>query len=228
MWKAIATVSCFGLLGAGATFAFAPDRAEVAPRPHTKPTDEEWLPKEGRDPRTAPRPKTDEAPEEKVDYTTRPTAFPELREPDVYTERDRRERQLMNLCPRLYGFTEIVIEPTDDLRRKLLKARLHQAVAENRRWREYVRIGHWSLGFAFHSPVFRCLADIQSAATELWSGQPKELVPWLEECVVMAKTWELHFLIRVANGMDPPHTLNYVRRHRLKTEAELWKVKNAE
>jgi hypothetical protein len=42
----------------------------------------------------------------------------------------------------------------------------------------------------------------------------------------MTKELERFGLLRVVNGTDPPQTINYVRRHRLKAEAELWKAKN--
>jgi hypothetical protein len=75
---------------------------------------------------------------------------------------------------------------------------------------------------------FECLTDVRTTATALWGDQPKELVLWLEEVVLATKEMEQYVLLRVVNGTDPPQALNYARRHRLKAEAELWKVKNAQ
>ncbi|MBN9119354.1 MAG: hypothetical protein J0I06_09360 [Planctomycetes bacterium] len=72
------------------------------------------------------------------------------------------------------------------------------------------------------------MLDIQSAATELWAKQPKELVPWLGELLIAAKEHERFTHVRVLNGSAAPSELTAASRLRLKIEAELWKAKHAE
>jgi hypothetical protein len=67
---------------------------------------------------------------------------------------------------------------------------------------------------------------MQSAATELWAGQPKELGPWLEELLIVSKDLERSARMRVFSGSIGPDEYYAARRLRLKLEAELWKAKN--
>jgi hypothetical protein len=68
---------------------------------------------------------------------------------------------------------------------------------------------------------------MRAAATELWANDPKTLIPWLEEYVILAKESERFTQPRVEVGSDPPQQMHLARRHRLKVEAALWKAKNA-
>ncbi len=56
--------------------------------------------------------------------------------------------------------------------------------------------------------------------------EPKELVPWLEELLVLTKKLERSTHLRVEAGAIRPMILNHAIRHRLALEAALWKVKN--
>src|SRR5687767_8526314 len=85
-----------------------------------------------------------------------------------------------------------------------------------------------SSGKAGHAPSFfqarDYLADVLDAATELWAGQPKELVPWLEEFVIASKHLEWSTRVRVEHLSAPLGQLHVATRLRLKMEAELWKA----
>jgi hypothetical protein len=74
--------------------------------------------------------------------------------------------------------------------------------------------------------LIQCHEDMRAAATELWANDPKNLVPWLEEFVILARESEQFTQARVNAGTDPPQMLHTARRHRLKVEAALWKAKN--
>ncbi len=234
-WKwAVVVLACAGLAGAGAVFGFggggqptpprdapAPPVADTpAPPAKDKPADEDWIPKPGSDDGPIKIRNGTKAP---------PSAFPDLQLPELDPKdpkpREKYEEDFAKLCPRLTGKTDVTIEPTDDTLRKLLKARLHQGVQEVRQFREIIRIGSWS--GQQYSQLTECLTDMQAAATELWGNRPKELVPWLEELVMVAKEQERFHYLRVINGSDPPQVLNAARRHRLRVEAELWKAKKA-
>jgi hypothetical protein len=91
------------------------------------------------------------------------------------------------------------------------------------RVREIIRIGSWTSQIFLDT--YECLADIEAVCLELWGGQPKELIPWLEELVVVTKEMERFTFIRVLNGTDPPQRLDAARRFRLRAEAALWKAK---
>jgi len=86
-----------------------------------------------------------------------------------------------------------------------------------------MRLRNWDV--AFLEVVHACLADMQVTVVELWADQPKELIPWLEEFVVMAKDYERFFRIRVEAGAEPPQRLNAASRRRLAVEAVLAKAK---
>jgi hypothetical protein len=72
---------------------------------------------------------------------------------------------------------------------------------------------------------YDCLADMETTVLELWGTQTKELIPWLEELVVVTKEFERFTYIRFLNGSDPPQRLNAASRQRLRVEATLWKAK---
>ena len=137
----------------------------------------------------------------------------------------RREEQFAKLCPRFAGKTIIKIEPTDDTLRKLLKARLNQGLAQMIRTLEVIRIGSWSS--QFFAETIDCLVDMEATCLELWGGQPKELIPWLEELVVVAKEFERFQMNYVLSGTTPPQRGPAATRHRLRAEATLWKAKKA-
>lgn len=129
------------------------------------------------------------------------------------------------LCPRLFGTIALKVEPTDDVARKLLKARLHQGTLQFQlTQRQEIYGGSDPNDFILDAS---CLLDMQAAATELWGGQPKELVPWLEELLVAAKDQEPSTQQRAEAFAVKPQRLNYATQVRLKIEAELWKAKNA-
>ncbi len=70
-----------------------------------------------------------------------------------------------------------------------------------------------------------CLEDMRAVTLELWANEPKELVPRLEELVILAKDWERVTELRVRVGTDPPHQMAAVCRHRLAAEAALFKAR---
>ena len=63
---------------------------------------------------------------------------------------------------------------------------------------------------------------------EARGNEPKELIPWLEEFVIMGKWAEDNFFIRADAGNEPQQHQNAAQRHRLEAEAALWKAKNAQ
>jgi hypothetical protein len=127
------------------------------------------------------------------------------------------------LCPRIFGDDPPSVVPADDTYRRLLKARLHQGRLEMQRKWEIVGIANWRP--EFFSEPFRCLNDMRAVAMELWGNDPKVLIPWLEEFVILSKAHEQLFEIRVDTGADLPQSLNVARRHRLEAEAVLWKAR---
>ena len=144
-----------------------------------------------------------------------PTAFPDLNHPDP-------RKGLIVACPRLFGENALSIEPTDDTYRRLLKARLHQGALEFSLFRVRLDIGAFTgqeyLGMT------RVLDDMRAVTLELWANEPKNLVPRLEEFVILAKDFERIATVRGAIGTDPPQVLCMTRRHRLEVEAALWKA----
>lgn len=232
-WVASATVIA-GTLGVGGVFAYglgegspAPPTAETAPQPRLpgtpapepvkpmpqpakeKPADEKWLLEA----------------EYKGLMPSIASAFPDLKVPEAPENAGWKQREeLFNkACPRMLGKTAITIEATDDPLRKLLKARLHAGVRYNCRLWERVRIGNYTTDeFGLW---IECLNDMRAIAIELWDGQPKELIPWLEEMVMTAKEFERFIKIRVDVGSDAPQRYDGVIRHRLAAEAALWKAK---
>jgi RNA polymerase sigma factor (sigma-70 family) len=161
------------------------------------------------------------------------TAFPDLKKLPEWT-RDKNgepdvaayDRRMAELCPRLLGGTPVTFDPTDDTYRKLLKARIEQGRQEVLQIRQQIRVGRWTSGdFAGQ---FQGQDDMRAAVTELYANDPKNLIPWLEEFIILAREWERFSESRVGAGTDPPWTVNVTRRHRLKVEAALWKAKNAQ
>ncbi len=240
-WKWVAVVAvCASTLGAGAVLALAPGgempldppTAEGAPaskNPGTpapasepakdKAVDDEWLPRlDGK--KGAPRDPNNDP------LLQGPTAFPELVPPIRGVgdpKGEKLEAEFEKLCPRMAGKTELVIDPTDDTLRKILKARLHLGVIEMLRFRDRIRTGAYTPDS--FSLIIECLTDMQAVAMELWGGQPKELIPWLEELVIVAKQMERFVRLRVEIGADPPQILDAVRRHRFRAETALLKAK---
>jgi RNA polymerase sigma factor (sigma-70 family) len=169
---------------------------------------------------TAPEPgKPAPAPAAKVDPKFDPnfTAFPDLK--PVQAGQDFAES-----CPRVFGKTPVAVLTTDGTYQRLLKARIEQGRVEVQKATEILKIGRWTASdfWAFH----QCLEDMRAAAVELWASEPKSLVPWLEEFVILSKDMERFAEARVNAGTDPPHAMNTARRYRLRVEAELWKAKN--
>jgi RNA polymerase sigma factor (sigma-70 family) len=223
-WKWVtAAVVCVGALGAGGVLAFGPGtqpgprgdtpvpRAEN-PTPPAKnaPADDDWIRK----------PEVNKTNVLKI----QPSAFPELDVPEWDPndkEGKRRQEQLAKLCPRLTGTITVTIAPTDDVLRKVLKARLHQGTLELQEIMALER----RTGPVGSAVVYELLSDIQATVTELWRNQPKELVSWLEELVVMTKEIERFQRIRVVNQTIPSWTIYTAARYRLAVEAELIKAK---
>lgn len=211
------------VVGAACALTSGGRELPTAPPPRAKPTDADWLPKWGS------------APHEEqgayLGYADPPSAFPELvpPPPPKIAGREAQERYLdarEKACARLNGMIAITIEPTDDTLRKLLKARLYQGTIEFRAMEDNQRAASGPPRSAI-AQYRECLLDMHAAAVELWSNQPKELVPWLEEMVIAAKTVEHATRSRARIGTVLPTELQAARRFRLKIEAELWKAKNA-
>ena len=95
---------------------------------------------------------------------------------------------LVEACPRLLGDDPPAVVAADDTYRRLLKARLHQGRLYIQRITEVIAIGSWNP--AYMSELFLCLNDMQAAVLELWGNDPKALIPWLEEFVIMGKDVE--------------------------------------
>jgi RNA polymerase sigma factor (sigma-70 family) len=231
-WKWVAVTVCAGAMGAGVVFAFGPGGAKLQPNvvpapavgapvaaqnldPPTKekPTEEEWNPK-----------RTDG---KIVGIGQVATAFPELGLPKVDpNDPDQAKKyaaDLAKLCPRVMGTSVVKIEPTDDALRKVLKAQLNCGVMQLERFLGMIRRGAWVP--AYYSEMFECLADMQATASELWTSQPKELIPWLEELVLVAKELERVHCLRVLNGSDTPMRFLGATQYRLRAEAALLKAK---
>ena len=151
------------------------------------------------------------------------TAFPELALPKVDdTDPERAKKYAAafeKLCPRVLGVNVLKIDATDDALQKVLKARLNCGVMQLAKYMELIRKGTWT------PELFECLTDMQATASDLWAGRPKELLPWLEELVIVAKEVERYHYIRVLNGTDPIQRFHGAARHRLGIEAALLKAK---
>ncbi|VTR92651.1 sigma-70 family rna polymerase sigma factor : RNA polymerase sigma factor, sigma-70 family OS=Singulisphaera acidiphila (strain ATCC BAA-1392 / DSM 18658 / VKM B-2454 / MOB10) GN=Sinac_0102 PE=4 SV=1: Sigma70_r2: Sigma70_r4_2 [Gemmata massiliana] len=225
-WTWAASVGIAGLFGVGSVIALASgDGNGLAPLPgialapvpvavdnpapaKDKPADEKWI--QGQTTGTPAIP---------------PTAFPELAlpEPDP-NDLEKRKAAFEKLCPRLTGGIVLKIEATDNTLRKLLKARLYQGTLEFQRFQEALEIeGPREADVPL---TYDCLSDMQATVTELWAKEPKELIPWLEELLILAKKLERSTHLRVEAGAIRPMNLNHAIRYRLALEAALWKVKN--
>lgn len=210
-WVSVAVV-CAAVAGAGG------QNPTPAPPPREKPADEAWLPKPGSDPGVKGAIKIKDL------ASDPPTMFPDIGIPKAEAwSQEKYEAAFEQLCPRLRGKIVLTIEANDDPYRKLLKARLHQAVFEFQQRRYYGPIAGAPQDY---KATRECLLDMQSAVTELWAGQPKELIPWLEELLVASKEDESFTRVRAFTGTIPPPDLYAARRLRLKMEAELRKAKN--
>lgn len=152
-----------------------------------------------------------------------PTVFPDLKPPERPKDGDL-VRLLVAACPRLLGGAPPTIDATDDTFRRLLKARLHQGRLELRSHLDAMQVGNWSL--ADHPPMVMCMTDLRAAVVELWENDPRSLVPWLEELVIVAKRFENFAVVRWEVGQDNPQSAHAAVRHRLAAEAALWKAKN--
>jgi hypothetical protein len=153
-----------------------------------------------------------------------PTAFPELKAPEWMNPPPDMKKALETACPLLLGDEPPAVLPTDDTYRKLQKARLHQGRLYLTKVLEVIAIGNWNP--AYTSELFLCLSDMQDAVLELWGNDPKILIPWMEELVVMNKYFEWFFGVRVSTGNEPPQSIYAAQRRRLEAEAALWKAKN--
>ena len=165
-----------------------------ADKPKTEePKPEEWTPipqapKDGKGPR----------------YGRVPTAFPDLEPPDPRKEMDFFTK-VTKMCPRILGEDPPAVAAADDTYRRLLRARLHQGRLYLKEIQGVIRIGMWNP--VFFSELFICLNDMRATALELWGDDPKVLIPWLEEFVIMGKVNEQFIRIRVEAGSDPPQNL---------------------
>jgi hypothetical protein len=221
-WKWVAVAVASGALGALGALALGHGRAPAGeadePQPVAKEKSAEWIPKK------VPKGDFTKFPE---GYHA-PTAFPELAvvgpDPTDPKFEEKREEQFAKLCPRFAGKVLITIEPTDGTYQKLHKARLYYGLVYIATTRKVIRIGKWAPQDFVATLV--ALANMEAACQDLWGGQPKALVPWLEELVVVAKEVEQFTSRRVTEGIDPPQNLSQATAHRLRAEAALWKAKN--
>jgi hypothetical protein len=236
-WKWVAVALHAGAIGAGVVFAFgpkgeklplnaAPGAVPVAadnPAPPAKDGPKgEWLPKlkllDGV---------LEEMPKSIAWVDAPPSAFPELKLPERAPNAPfgpTYDAAVAKLCPRVLGKTAIVLGPTDGTLEKLLKARLHRGIIQWLRHRELLRCG--TLNTSYSAEIIEGLVDMEAVCLELWGGQPKELIPWLEELVIAAKEFEQFQTIRALRDNGPPYRLDLAVRHRLRAEATLWKAKN--
>jgi hypothetical protein len=234
--KWVAVVVFAAGLGAGAVFAFGPDAGAVPPdttpvsaaagADNPAPTKDrpkgEWIPKirliDGV---------LEDMPKSVAWVDAPPSAFPELKLPEREADDPfgtKYDAAVTKLCPRVLGKTPLTIEPTDDTPQKLLKARLQRGIIQWVRHREILRCELLNWGAA--PEIVEDLADMEAICLELWGGQPKELVPWLEELVIEAKEFESFQLARALSNNAPPYRLDLAVRNRLRAETTLWKVKN--
>ncbi|HEY2911170.1 MAG TPA: sigma-70 family RNA polymerase sigma factor [Gemmataceae bacterium] len=154
---------------------------------------------------------------------TPPTAFPELKGIDwaEFKNRDLLD-VLAKVCPRLWAKDAIKIEATDDTYRRLLKASLYQATQEI--WMAMLRIQNGSFQPVEYIGFLGSLEKMEATTLEIWSKEPNELIPRLKEFVVLAKHFEHFSQARTDAGTDPTQNLHEAHRHRLATEAVLWKA----
>ena len=125
-------------------------------------------------------------------------------------------------CPLLFGEAGIKIEATDDTYRRLLKSSLRHAAKAT--YFMHVRIETGSYQPTEITGLFLRLDRMRETTGLLWGNDIKELVPRLKEFVVLAKIYERFTKARVDAGTDPAQNLHESHRHRLATEAVLWKA----
>jgi hypothetical protein len=223
-WKWVVVAMVSGAVTIGAGGKLPPDRvaANNSAPPAKEPPKPEWIPKlevlDGVLPDMSKSIAWVESP---------PSAFPDLKLPEQPADDPfgkKYEAAFAKLCPRMMGKTALVIEPADGTLEKLLKARLHRGVMQWIRHREVLRCELWNQGYA--PEIVEGLTDMEAVCLELWSAHPKELLPWLEELVIVAKEFEQFQTTRALRENRPPHRVDLAVRHRLRAEATLWKVKN--
>jgi RNA polymerase sigma factor (sigma-70 family) len=200
--KLAAIAVSFAVLGLGTALAWPNPSIEVVAGPDPAP----------------PEP-AKEAPAEGVKQRpeTFTTAFPDVQ--------PLGKRKIVEACPLLFGEDAALIEPADDMSRRILKARLHQAASYLVSFRTRVESGSY-LPTDFPLLVDR-MNDLRSIVVELWSNDPKALAARLEEVLSLAKEWERFTSLRVNSGTDPSQQLFAATGCRLAVESALWKAKAA-
>lgn len=209
----VAAAGLVGLAGVGTYSALAQEKAAkggtAAPAKADQPTGGDWTPAN---------------PSHSV-----PTAFPDLRPPlpvvdgKQFDEADY-ERRRRAAFPLLLGKAPVVDEPADATYRRLLKARLQQGRLVIQQYEERIRVG--SFQPSEMGVLALCRADMRQVVTELYAGDPKTLIPWLEELLRLDKESERITRVRVDAGTDYPQNMNTARRQRLAAEAALWKAEH--
>src|SRR6185312_11779037 len=149
-----------------------------------------------------------------------PTAFPNLLPPKY--DPGNGANRMKEACPLLFGDSGIKIEATDDTYRRLLKSSLRQGATAA--YLMHVRIENGSYQPTELTGLFLRLDHMRETTEELWGSDRKELIPRLKEFVVLAKIYERFTKARVDAGTDPAQNLYEAHRHRLATEAVLWKA----
>lgn len=138
------------------------------------------------------------------------TAFPDLDSKNL--------EDLMLKCPHLLGREDIPILPTDDTLRQLQKARLKAATVALSYHIQLYRAGRVD---ALNVPEFTTRAV--AAAADVYTD-PKELRPWLEEWVRVAKLYEMLAGDKVSAGRATMMAVLDARTVRLEAEIALWKA----
>ncbi len=129
---------------------------------------------------------------------------------------------LKKTCPKLFGENAFPIEATDDTYRRLLKAQLHQGVQHIQLFQSRIQRGVFSS--QDQDAYLRALESARVPTIELWEKDPKNLVPRLEEFLILARDAERFTKARVDAGTDAPSQWHSAQRHRLEVEAALWKA----
>jgi hypothetical protein len=127
-------------------------------------------------------------------------------------------------CPHLFAPERIPADPTDDTYRRLLKASLSESSQFLVNVQSRKEAGRFQLSDL--PPVVQCLEEIRRLVTELWANEPKTLIPWLEELLMMAKYYEQSTQAGVEAARESRTSLNLATAYRLRVEAALWKAKN--
>jgi hypothetical protein len=144
-------------------------------------------------------------------------AFPELvaRAPGA---------DLAKLCQKTFGITEIAPGPAEDTSRRLLTTSLSQFV----RYIQLVSPGfrNGTLGSDHFLNYLHVLEEIRGLVAELWPNEPKTIIAWLEEVVILHKDAEQLIRIKIEAGEESQVNLSIAIAHRLRAEDALWKAKN--